>query len=71
MGEHLLIMPKFKAVKNIEGQDGQKCVIFRKEGAEQVSKYAFEKGYKVTEEKVTINYDNYTMSKKISLKITL
>ena len=63
MGEHMVTLPKFKSVKNIEGEQGHKCVLFKAEGVEQLKKYAEDKGYEVTEEKVLIGYDNLNMSK--------
>ena len=59
----MVTLPKFKAVKNIEGVQTHKCVLFKAEGAEQLKKYAEEKGFTVSEEKVAIGYDNLTMSK--------
>ena len=34
MGEHMVTLPKFKSVKNIEGGHGHKCVLFKAEGVE-------------------------------------
>ena len=34
MGEHMVTIPKFKCVKNIEGDQAQKCVMFKIEGRE-------------------------------------
>ena len=63
LGEHMVTLPKFKCVKNIEGDQAHKCIMFKAEGREELEKYAQERGYKVTEEKVPITYDNINMSK--------
>jgi hypothetical protein len=69
MGEDLLIVPKFKSVRNIEGGDGTtKCVLLRPEAdKDKVEAYVKEKGYSVTQEKVTLGYENLSMSTVINL----
>lgn len=63
LGDYLIILPRFKCVKAIEGDEAKKCVLFKAEGREVIEKYASDNGLKVTEEKVIMNYDNFNMSK--------
>ncbi len=64
MGDHLLIMPRFKCVKGIEGDQARKCVLMRADANQQhIEEFAKEKGYEVTDENVTLGYDNLNMSK--------
>ncbi len=69
LGEYLLALPKFKCVRAIDGKDSKKCVLFKADGKEVIEKYASENGLNISEEKVTLSYDNFNMSKEISLMI--
>lgn len=45
----LVVIPKFKVVKGIEGDDARKCVLMRDESREKVDAYAKEHGFDTME----------------------
>lgn len=64
--DSLIVIPKFKVVKGIEGDDARKCVLLRADAKEKVDAYALEQGFETTEETISLGYDNLTMSNHLS-----
>lgn len=59
-----MIIPKFKCVRAIEGDDARKSVLLKQEvDKETIEKYAESHGFDVTSEQVTLGYENMNMSK--------
>ena len=64
MGEHLLLIPKLRGIRTIEGDATRKCILFK--GCTDravIEEYIKGKqgGYEITDEKVYLTYDNLTM----------
>jgi hypothetical protein len=65
------LLPRLKCVRGIENDETRKCVLLKPDfNKEQVEAFAKEKGYELKEEKVSLGYDNLTMSKHL-LSFTL
>ena len=63
LGDHLVIIPRFKCVQNIEEDATKKAVLMKKEADNSaIEVYAKEKGYELVEQEVTLTYDNLSMS---------
>ena len=64
-GQHLLIIPKVKCVVAIEGDQSRKCILLKNDtDIKSIEDFIKERGFEVSEEKVTLSYDNLSMSKR-------